>query len=94
MSAPLQPELRLAAIRQQCTQLHLPTVSAQAGRLVVQAVTAHHDHLTYLEALLGAELDERERRTIDRRITEAHFPRVQTVDTFNSVQRRVMCSWT
>jgi DNA replication protein DnaC len=83
MSAPLQPELRLAAIRQQCGQLHLPTVSAQAGRLAAQAGTAHHDHLTYLEALLGAELDERERRAIDRRITEAHFPRVKTLEAFD-----------
>jgi DNA replication protein DnaC len=83
MSAPSQPELRLAAIRQQCTQLHLPAVSAQAGPLAAQAVTAHHDHLTYLEALLGAELDERERRAIDRRIAEAHFPRVKTLEEFD-----------
>ena len=83
MSAPSQPELRLAAIRQQCTQLPLPAGSAPAGRLAAQAVTAHHDHLTYLEALLGAELDERERRAIDRRITEAHFPRVKTLEEFD-----------
>jgi DNA replication protein DnaC len=83
MSAPPQPELRLAAIRQQCTQLHLPAVSTQAGRLAEQAVKAHHDHLAYLEALLGAELDERERRTIDRRIKEAHFPLVKTLEAFD-----------
>jgi DNA replication protein DnaC len=83
MSAPLQPELRLAAIRQQCKQLQLPAVGAQAGRLATQADAAHHSHLAYLEALLGAELDERERRAIDRRLREAHFPRVKTLEEFN-----------
>jgi DNA replication protein DnaC len=39
--------------------------------------------LAYLEALLGAELDERERRAIDRRLREAHFPRVKTLEEFN-----------
>jgi DNA replication protein DnaC len=77
------PELRLAAIRQQCKQLQLPAVSAQAGRLAEQADKAHHSHLAYLEALLGAELDERERRAIDRRIKEAHFPLVKTLEEFD-----------
>jgi len=82
MSEP-HPELRLAAIRQQCTQLELLAVSAQCGRLAEQASKAHHSHLAYLEALLGAELDERERRAIDRRIREAHFPRVKTLEEFD-----------
>jgi hypothetical protein len=33
-------------------------------------------HIGYLEALLAAELEERERNTIARRIKEAHLPRV------------------
>ena len=82
MSDP-HPELRLAAIRQQCKQLQLPAVSAQCGRLAEQAVKAQHSHLAYLEALLGAELEERERRAIDRRIREAHFPRVKTLEEFD-----------
>lgn len=82
MSDP-HPELRLAAIRQQCKQLQLPAVSAQCRRLAEQAVKAHHSPLAYLEALLGAELDERERRAIDRRIREAHFPRIKTLEEFD-----------
>ena len=77
------PELRLAAIRQQCKQLQLSVVSAQCGRLAEQADKAHHSHLAYLEALLGAELDERERRAIDRRLREAHFPLVKTLEEFD-----------
>ena len=77
------PELRLATIRQQCKQLQLPAVSAQCGRLAEEAGQAHHSHLAYLEALLGAELEEREQRAIDRRIKEARFPRVKTLEEFD-----------
>ena len=80
MSAP--SELRLAAIRQQCTQLHLPAVGAQCARLAAEAATAQQDHLTYLEALLGAEVDERACRLIDRRIQEAHFPMLKSLEEF------------
>ncbi len=80
MSAPA--ELRLAVIRQQCKQLHLPAVAAQCARLAAEAATAAQDHLTYLEALLGAEVEERTRRLIDRRIQEAHFPVLKTLEEF------------
>jgi DNA replication protein DnaC len=33
--------------------------------------------------LLAAELEDRERRSIDRRIKEAHLPRVKTLDEFD-----------
>jgi hypothetical protein len=45
-----------------------------------------------LEALADRELARRTERTVAARIQAAQFVRVQTVDTFNSVQRRVMCS--
>jgi len=81
MSAPA--ELRLALIRQHCKQLHLPAVGAQCARLAAEATTAQQDHLTYLEALLGAEVEERTRRLIDRRIQEAHFPVLKTLEEFS-----------
>jgi DNA replication protein DnaC len=40
----------------------------------------------YLEALLGAEIEERERRVVERRIREAHLPRMKTLDEFNFSQ--------
>jgi|PlaIllAssembly_1097288.scaffolds.fasta_scaffold12392_3 DNA replication protein DnaC len=80
MSAPAA--LRLAVIRQHCKQLHLPAVGAQCARLATEAATAQQDHLTYLEALLGAEVEERTRRLIDRRIQEAHFPALKTLEAF------------
>ena len=80
MSAPA--ELRLAVIRQHCKQLHLPAVGTQCARLATEAALAQEDHLTYLEALLGAEIEERTHRLIDRRIREAHFPVLKTLAQF------------
>jgi DNA replication protein DnaC len=37
----------------------------------------------YLEALLSAELEERERHVVARRITEAKFPKVKTLEDFH-----------
>jgi DNA replication protein DnaC len=74
--------LQLAPILQHCKVLHLPTVGGQCGPLAEQAVRERHTHLGYLEALLAAELDERERHTIARRVNDAHLPRVKTLDQF------------
>src|SRR3970040_436409 len=43
-------------------------------------------HRGYLEALLGAEVEERERNTIERRIREAHLPRLKTLEDFRFEQ--------
>ena len=43
-------------------------------------------HAGYLEVLLTAEIEERERNTIDRRIKEAHLPRVKTLEEFDYTQ--------
>src|SRR4029078_10085637 len=40
----------------------------------------------YLEALLTAEVEERERNTIERRIKEAHLPRVKTLEELDYAQ--------
>ena len=74
--------LETAAIRQQCKLLHLPTVEAQCAQLAEQAVRERRTHLGFLEALLQAELEEREQRLVARRIREAHLPRMKTLDEF------------
>ena len=58
--------LEAATIRQQCRVLHLPAVAAQCAQLSEQAVRERRTHLGYLEALLQAELEEREQRLIER----------------------------
>jgi DNA replication protein DnaC len=78
--------LEMATIRQQCKVLHLPTVAAQCGQLAEQAVRERRTHLGFLEALLQAELDEREHRLVERRIREAHLPRMKTLEEFDFAQ--------
>jgi DNA replication protein DnaC len=75
-------ETETAAIRQQCKLLHLPTVAAQSAQLAEQAVRERRTHLGFLEALLQAELEEREQRLVARHIHEAHLPRMKTLDEF------------
>jgi hypothetical protein len=57
--------LEEAAIRQQCKVLRMPTIAAQCAQLAEQAVRERRTHLGYLEALLQAELEEREQRLIE-----------------------------
>ena len=78
--------LQQATILQHCKVLHLPTVGGQCGPLAEQAVRERHTHLGYLEALLAAEVDERERHAIARRLKDAHLPRVKTLDEFDFSQ--------
>jgi DNA replication protein DnaC len=71
-----------SAVRQHCKSLHLPTIGSQFGRLAAEAVKGKQSHPEYLEALLAAELEERQRRTVERRIWEAHLPKVKTLEDF------------
>lgn len=85
MSAPAAA-LQEAAIQQQCKLLRMPAVAAQCVRLAEQAVRERQNHLGYLEALLATELEERERNTVERRLREAHLPRMKTLDEFDFSQ--------
>ena len=73
-------------IKQHCKQLHLPAVAGQCARLAEQAEREHHSYLGYLDVLLQAELEERERNTVARRLKDAHLPRVKTLDEFDFSQ--------
>jgi DNA replication protein DnaC len=72
-----------AVIKEHCKQLHLPTIGGQCARLAEQAEREHHSYLGYLDALLQAELEERERNTVARRLKDAHLPRVKTLEEFD-----------
>ncbi len=61
-------------------------VASQFGSMAEQAIREKKSHIGYLEALLFAEIEERERNTIERRIKEAHLPRVKTLDEFDYAQ--------
>jgi len=76
--------LEAATICQQCKVLHLPAVAAQCAPLAEQALRERRTHLGYLEALLQGE--QREPRLVQRRLGEAHLPRLKTLDEFNFSQ--------
>ena len=72
-----------ATIEQHARQLYLTTVAEQFASLAEEAVRKKQSHLSYLEALLDAEVEERDRRAVARRIKEAHFPAVKTLEEFD-----------
>ena len=72
-----------AAIQQYAKQLRLPTLGGQFARLAGEAVKEKQSHLSYLEALLEAEVEERDRKAMTRRIQEARFPSVKTLEEFD-----------
>jgi DNA replication protein DnaC len=75
--------LAAQAIQQHCKLLRLPTVGAQFQALAQQALREKQTPVGYLEALLSAELEERERRTVERRLREARLPRLKTLEEFD-----------
>jgi hypothetical protein len=54
--------------------------------LAEEARQQNHSHLHCLEALLLAEVEECERRSIELRIKDAHLPRVKTLEELDFAQ--------
>ena len=71
-----------ATIRQYAKDLKLATVGGQFLAMAEEAVKQKHGHLSYLEALLAAEVEDRYQHGVARRIAEAHFPKVKTLEDF------------
>ncbi len=78
--------LEEATIKQQCKLLRMPTVASQCAHLAEEAVREPRTHLSFLETLLSAEIEERERNVIERRIREARLPRMKTLEEFEFSQ--------
>src|SRR5438309_8480838 len=81
MSAATVP-VQQATIRQYAKRLQLVTMAGQFATVADQAIKEKQSHLSYLEVLLGMEVEERERNTVVRRIKDAHFPKVKTLEGF------------
>ena len=75
-------DLQEQAIRQHCKTLRMPTIGSQFARLADAATREGQTHVGYLEALLAAEMEERESRAIARLLHEARLPRMKTLDEF------------
>src|ERR1700737_970294 len=75
-------QLHQSTIREYAKQLHLPIVGGQFSKLAEEAIQQKQGHVAFLEVLLRTELEERERNAIARRIQEAKFPKVKTLEEF------------
>jgi DNA replication protein DnaC len=79
-------DLQDATIAQNCKALRMPMMAAQFRTLAEQAVREKQTHLGYLDVLLSAEIEEREKNTVGRRIKDARLPRVKTLEEFDFTQ--------
>src|SRR4051812_49652781 len=72
-------DLHDQVIRQNCRTLKTPAIAAQYQGLAEAAAREGHSHVRYLDALLGAEIDERERKAVLRRGKEGRLPRLENL---------------
>jgi hypothetical protein len=63
--------------------LKLPTFLREYDKLARQCATEGLDHIRFLLRLAELELIDRERRMVERRIKEARFPAVKSLDSFD-----------
>ena len=72
----------LARLDAQLTSLHLPHVQAHYQDLATAAAQKQISHLAYLAELIEGEAAQRETRAIERRIKNARFPVLKTMEDF------------
>ena len=63
--------------------LKLPTFLREYDKLARQCATEGADHVRYLVRLTELELIDRERHMVERRIRQARFPAVKSLDSFD-----------
>ena len=63
--------------------LKLPTFLREYDKLARPCATEGADHVRYLVRLTELELIDRERRRVERRIRQARFPAVKSLDSFD-----------
>ena len=63
--------------------LKLPTFLREYDKLARQCAAEGVDHVRYLVRLAELELIDRERRMVERRIRQAKFPAVKSLDSFD-----------
>lgn len=73
----------LGLIKTHCRALKLPAVADRAQPLADESRRQGLDHIAYLARLLDAEYEQRRQRRAARRIQEAAFPLVKTLDSFD-----------
>ena len=76
------PPTDLTRLDAQLQRLQLPYIQSQYQALAAKAAEQQRSHLDYLEQLVEGEATMRENRSIERRIRNARFPVLKTLDDF------------
>ena len=80
---PASPDTPQLLLEHRLKQLRLPTMLREYDRVARQCAQEKADLPTYLLRLTELELVDRDRRAIERRIRQAKFPVVKSLDSFD-----------
>jgi len=72
--------------RGECAAVLSGIAPANSGRMAEEAMKQQYGPVRYLEALLAAKIEERERNAVARGIFEAKLPRMKTLEEFDFAQ--------
>lgn len=70
-------------LRHSLKQLKLPTMLRDYASVATRCTKENCDYVTYLWRLVEREALDREKRAAERRIKNARFPVIKTLDTFD-----------
>jgi DNA replication protein DnaC len=73
---------RAPPLSKQLQRLQLPYIRTHYHELAQSAVQHHWGHIDYLQRLIDGELACRDDRRLERRIRQARFPLIKTLDQF------------
>ncbi|MEA2233452.1 MAG: hypothetical protein QOD83_3268 [Solirubrobacteraceae bacterium] len=82
MSVPAKTQALEALVEAHARELHLPAIRQRFRALATEATREQQTPLAYLAALLEAEVTERGERRERRRLLDARFPVVKTLQEF------------
>jgi DNA replication protein DnaC len=74
--------MNLELLKERLTYLQLPFTRDHYAAFAQEAAAKHWDHLQFLDSLIQSESDQRRQRVIQRRIKEARFPVLKTLEQF------------
>ncbi len=78
-----QPDAPAAVLRAQLTELNLPFIRQHCHQVAQTAVDKHWSHLDYLTELVASEAAAKADRRVQRRVKDARFPVLKTLDQFD-----------
>ncbi|MDH3282258.1 MAG: IS21-like element helper ATPase IstB [Gammaproteobacteria bacterium] len=78
-----QPNKSIVLLKHHLKALKLPTMHAECEKVAARCARENIDHLGFLLQLCELELIEREKRAAQRRLKDAKFPSIKTLENFD-----------